>query len=127
MINRSVKIDIGGEERQLKFTLQALEELEAMLPNRNIFELMSRQTWAVNEIVSACFCGLKVYDYKLTRQTVEQWISNYVMDNEQGILKLNAYLIAAIGISGLVGGEKSAFEDVLKALEGDKEGVEAGK
>jgi hypothetical protein len=127
MINRSVKIDIGGEERQLKFTLQALEELEAMLPNRNIFELMGRQTWAVNEIVSACFCGLKVYDYKLTRQTVEQWISNYVRDNEQGILKLNAYLIAAIGISGLVGGEKSAFEDVLKALEGDKEGVEAGK
>lgn len=117
MINRAIKIHIGGEERDVKFTIQALEELEVLLPNHNIFELMSRQTWAVNEIVSAMYCGLKVYDRKLTRQVAEQWISKYVNDNENGILKLNAYLIAAIGISGLVGGEKSAFEDILRALD----------
>ena len=125
MINRAVKLHIGGEEREIKFTLQALEELEVMLPNRNIFELMTRQTWAVNEIVSAMYCGLKVFDRKLTREIVSQWITNFVRDNEHGILKLNAYLIAAIGISGLVGGEKSAFEDVLKALDAEK--VSEGK
>lgn len=120
MINRAVKLYIGGEEREIKFTLQALEELEVMLPNRNIFELMTRQTWAMNEIVSAMYCGLKVFDRKLTRELVSQWITSFVRDNEHGILKLNAYLIAAIGISGLVGGEKSAFEDVLKALDAEK-------
>lgn len=120
MINRAVKLHIGGEEREIKFTLQALEELEVLLPNRNVFELMTRQTWAVNEIVSAMYCGLKVFDRKLTRELVSQWITSFVRDNEHGILKLNAYLIAAIGISGLVGGEKSAFEDVLKALDVEK-------
>ena len=120
MINRAVKLHIGGEEREIKFTIQALEELEVMLPNRNVFELMTRQTWAVNEIVSAMYCGLKVFDRKLTRELVSQWITSFVRDNEHGILKLNAYLIAAIGISGLVGGEKSAFEDVLKALDAEK-------
>lgn len=120
MINRAVKLHIGGEEREIKFTIQALEELEVLLPNRNVFELMTRQTWAVNEIVSAMYCGLKVFDRKLTRELVSQWITSFVRDNEHGILKLNAYLIAAIGISGLVGGEKSAFEDVLKALDAEK-------
>lgn len=117
MINRSIKLELGGEERELKFTLQAIEELEAMLPNRNAFELMTRQNWAVNEIVSAAYCGLKVFDRKLIRQTVEQWISKYINDNDNGMLKLNAYLIAAIGVSGLVGGEKSAFEDILRTLD----------
>lgn len=120
MINRAVKLHIGGEEREIKFTLQALEELEVLLPNRNVFELMTRQTWAMNEIISAMYCGLKVFDRKLTRELVSQWITSFVRDNEHGILKLNAYLIAAIGISGLVGGEKSAFEDVLKALDAEK-------
>lgn len=122
MISRSIKLELGGEEREIKFTLQAIEELEAMLPNRNAFELMTRQTWAINEIVSAAYCGLKVFDRKLTRQTVEQWISKYINDNDNGMLRLNAYLIAAIGVSGLVGGEKSAFEDILRTLDVEEKG-----
>lgn len=117
MINRAVKLHIGGEEREIKFTIQALEELEVLLPNRNVFELMHRQEWAMNEIVSAMYCGLKVYDRKLTRELVSQWITSFVRDNENGIQKLNAYLIAAIGVSGLVGGEKSAFEHLLRVLD----------
>lgn len=117
MINRAVKLHIGGEEREVKFTLQALEELEVMLPNHNIFELMSRQNWAVNEIVSAMYCGLKVFDRKITRNTVEQWISRYAAENSNGIFKLNAYMIAAIGVSGLVGGEESNFENILRSLD----------
>ena len=126
MISRSIKLELGGEEREIKFTLQAIEELEAMLPNRNAFELMSRRIWAVNEIVSAAYCGLKVFDRKLTRQTVEQWISKYINDNDNGMIKLNSYLVAAIGVSGLVGGEKSAFENILRTLD-VKEEKDEGK
>jgi hypothetical protein len=118
MINRAVKLRIGGEEREVKFTIQALEELEVMLPNRNVFELMQRQSWAMNEIVSALYCGLKVYDRKITRELASQWITSFVRDNENGIQKINAYLIAAMGVSGLVGGEKSAFENLLRVLDG---------
>jgi hypothetical protein len=118
MINRAVKLRIGGEEREVKFTIQALEELEVMLPNRNVFELMQRQSWAMNEIVSALYCGLKVYDRKITRELASQWITSFVRDNENGIQKINAYLIAAIGVSGLVGGETSAFENLLRVLDG---------
>jgi hypothetical protein len=118
MINRAVKLRIGGEEREVKFTIQALEELEVMLPNRNVFELMQRQSWAMNEIVSALYCGLKVYDRKITRELAIQWITSFVRDNENGIQKINAYLIAAIGVSGLVGGETSAFENLLRVLDG---------
>lgn len=37
MIKKSVNINIGGEEREAKFTIGALEELEAMLPSHNVF------------------------------------------------------------------------------------------
>ena len=40
MIKKSVNIKIGGEEREAKFTIGALEELEAMLPSHNVFSLM---------------------------------------------------------------------------------------
>ena len=125
MINRAVKLHIGGEEREIKFTLQALEELEVMLPNRNVFELMTRENWALNEIVSAMYCGLKVFNRKITRDTVEQWIGGYAAENPNGAFTLKAYLFAAIGVSGLVGGEKSTFEDVLRAL--DSKEASAGK
>jgi hypothetical protein len=88
-----------------------------LLPNRNVFELMTRRNWAVNEIVSAMYCGLKVYNRKITRDTVEQWISKFAEENSNGIFKLNAYMIAAIGVSGLVGGERSNFEDILRSLD----------
>lgn len=125
MINRSVKIDIGGEERQLKFTLQALEELETMLPGGNVFNLAQKEHWAVNEIVSACYCGLKVYDRKLIRQTVEGWITKYALENENGMELIRVRVLVAMGLSGIIGGDRSAFEDVLKALDGKEE--EAGK
>lgn len=126
MINRSVKIDIGGEERQLKFTLQALEELECLLPNGNAFLLAQKESWAVNEIVSACYCGLKVYDRKLTRQTVEGWITKYAMENENGMEFLRLRVLVAMGLSGLIGGDRSAFENVLTVLDGNEE-AEVGK
>ena len=126
MINRSVKIDIGGEERQLKFTLQALEELESLLPSGNVFVLATKEHWAVNEIVSACYCGLKVFDRKITRQKVEDWITKYALENENGMEFLRLRVLVAMGLSGIIGGDRSAFEDVLKALDG-KEDVEAGK
>ena len=57
-LNSTVDIEIGGETRKVKFTLGAVEELEAMLPDRNVFMLMKKNFWSVSELVSATYCGL---------------------------------------------------------------------
>lgn len=117
MINRSVKLDIGGSEREIKFTLQAIEELEALLPGNNAFELITKEVWSITDIVTTAYCGLKHFDRKLTRQQVEQWVTNYATSVPDGMVRLRLYLLSALGVSGLFGGERSAFEDVVRALD----------
>lgn len=125
MINRSVKVELGGQEREMKFTISAIEELEALLPSRSVFTLLTSEQWGVTDIVSAAYCGLKVYDRKISRQKVTQWVSDYA-EGERGIYDLRLRIMAAIGLSGLVGGERSAFEDILTALD-TEEGKEEAK
>jgi hypothetical protein len=130
-LNSTVDIEIGGEMRKIKFTIGAVEELEAMLPEKNLFLLMRKGLWSVSEIVSATYCGLKVFDRKLTKPTVEKWIAEYTKEND--ITTLRLYVFAALGLSGCVGKEKSAFIDVLNALredaenEGEQEEQDLGK
>ncbi len=113
-LNSTVEIEIGGEERKMKFTLGAVEELEAILPEHNIFLLMKKNFWSVSEIVAATYCGLKVFDRKLSRLTVEKWIEEYTKENEITTLRLHVF--AALGLSGYVTKDKSAFVDVLNIL-----------
>ena len=117
-LNSTVEIEIGGEERKIKFTLGAVEELEAMLPEHNIFILMKKNFWSVSEIVAATYCGLKVFDRKLSKLTVEKWIEEYTKDHD--ITTLRLYVFSALGLSGYVSKDKSAFVDVLNILK-DKE------
>lgn len=124
MIKRSVKIDIGGEEREVKFTIQALEELEAMLNGRDVFSLAQKSPWSVTEIVAATYCGLKVYDRKLTYQTAQKWVAEYATTHENGMVELYLKVFAALGLSGLIGGERSAFENILGNFEKEDESSE---
>lgn len=120
MIKRSVKIELGGAEREVKFTITALEELESLLPSRNVFMLLTNEQWGVTDIVSAAYCGLKACNRKISRQTAAQWVAEYAAGGK-GIQDLRLRLLAAIGMSGLVGGEKSAFENILNTLEQGQE------
>lgn len=122
---KSVLIEIGGEAKEVKFTIGAIEELESLLPGRNVFELLQQEQWGITDIISTAYCGLKVFDRKLSRLTVEQWVAEYAAD--KGILDLRLRLLAAIGVSGLVGGQKSAFEDILNALDNGSDADEEEK
>lgn len=126
MINRSVVVELGGEERTLKFTIQAIEELESLLPYGNVFTLAKKEIWSISEIVSACYCALRSTNNTVTRKAVQKWVSEYAAENIDGVPQLRLYLFAALGLSGLIGGEKSAFESILKIL-GEKEEAESGK
>lgn len=122
---KSVLIEIGGEEKEVKFTIGAIEELESLLPSRNVFELLQQEQWGITDIISVAYCGLKVFNRKISRNTVEKWVTDYAAD--KGILDLRLRLLAGIGISGLVGGQKSAFEDILNALDNGSDAAEEEK
>jgi len=127
-LNSTVSIEIGGEERKIKFNIGAIEELEAMLPERNVFMLLQKEYWSISEIVAAVYCGLKTFDRKLSKLTVEKWIEKYTEENDIQVLRLKAF--AALGLSGLLTKEKSAFADVLNLLNEREEAKgeeEAGK
>ncbi len=126
-LNRTVEIDIGGELRKCKFTIGAIEQLESILPEHNIFMLMEKQPWSMNEIISACWCGLRVFDAKLTRQKVAEWVTEYAQDEAKGIVDLHVRLTACLGLSGLAGGDAGAYADVLNTIDGKEDSAEPGK
>lgn len=127
MINRSITLEIGGQERTVKYTIAALEELETLLTSHNAIALMSGGIWSMTDTVSAAYCGLKSTDRRVTRPKAAEWVAAYV--REHGLAELQMRLGAAIGLSGLLGGEVSAFEDILAGLDApkDEEADEEGK
>lgn len=127
MIDKSVRINIGGEERKAKFTIGALEELEAMLPNHNVFDLIAREFWSITEIVACVYCSLKVNERSLTKAKVQQWVTQYCREKENGMIDLRVRMLAALGVCGLVIGDTKPFENILVALADETEGEEAEK
>lgn len=127
MINKSVKINIGGEEREAKFTIGALEELEAMLPQHNAFELIAREHWSITEIVACVYCSLKVNERTLTKAKAQQWVAQYCREKENGMIDLKVRMLAALGICGLIVGDTKPFENILVALADETEDEEAEK
>ena len=127
MINKSVKINIGGEEREAKFTIGALEELETMLPNHNVFDLIAREFWSITEIVACVYCSLKVNARSLPKAKVQQWVTQYCREKENGMIDLRVRMLAALGVCGLVVGDTKPFENILVALADETEGEEAEK
>lgn len=118
-LHSTVTVNLGGEDRKIKFTVTAVEELEALLTNKNgvgnAFLLMQKDFWSVTEIIAAMYCGLKVFDRKLSMATVKSWIEEYCEDSQ--IVTLRLYAMSALGLSGLVVRNKSAFEEILSGLE----------
>lgn len=120
---QKITIPLGGEDRRIKFTINAIQELEAQIDGKNVMLLMQDRVWSITDIVSACHCALKTFDNTLTRRKVQEWVAEYAEEHETGIYDLQAYLTAALGMSGLVGGKRSAFEGILNELNKKKEGV----
>lgn len=121
-LHSTVTLDLGGEERKIKFTITAIEELEALLTDQNgkgnVFLLMQKEFWSVTEIIAALYCGLKVFDRKLTTGTVKQWVTEYCEENQ--IMELRLYAMSALGLSGLIANNKAVFADILTVLQKDK-------
>lgn len=125
-LHSTVTLNLGGEDRKIKFTITAVEELEALLTDKNgkgnAFLLMTKDFWSVTEIIAALYCGLKVFDRKLAKATVESWVEEYCEDKQ--IMELRLYIMSALGLSGIVVQNKSAFADILNGLNDKKKSEE---
>lgn len=56
---RTVDINIFGREHQLKFTINALEMLEATTDDRSITVTATKPVWSMKDIISGLHAGLK--------------------------------------------------------------------
>lgn len=112
-VRRTVDINIFGEEHQLKFTINALEMLEATTDERNVSILATKPVWSLKDVVSGIHAGLKWQIPKLTREQVKDGVQ--ILIRETSIYELQGMITAAIGLSGLVFGDaaRSPFAEIL--------------
>lgn len=119
-----IMLPLGGTERQIKFTINAIQEMEAQIFDKNVLTMMSREVWSITDIITVCYCGLRACDKTVTRKEVQEWVVEYAAQQDSGIMHLQMILSGAIGISGLIGTkQKSVFEGILANVTN----TEAGK
>lgn len=111
-ITRSIEVELGGKVRKIKFTIGALEQLEANIPGRDVQELVQRGRLTITELVTATWCGLRTYDKKVSRNQAAEWVEAY--NTTHPALALSAKILAAIGLSGIFGNDVSVFQDLLR-------------
>lgn len=111
-ITRSIEIELGGKVRKIKFTIGALEQLEANIPGHDVQELIQRGRLTVTELVTATWCGLRAYDKKVSRNQAAEWVETY--NATHPALALSVKILAAIGLSGIFGSDISVFQDLLR-------------
>jgi hypothetical protein len=113
-IDRSMEIELGGETRRLKYSIAALEELEARTKKSALsLALEAPLALTVTEMIDIAHIGLKHQDRKLSRDTVAGWVGNFLRENPA--YTLNVLLCAALGYSGLCG-DVSVFEEMADRL-----------
>ena len=122
-IDRSVIIELDGEEKKIRFDLSALEELEAKIGKSAMTMMQNPNEWGVNGLVTALWVALKSREKKLTREEVKRMVSEYINDGGEANALLES-VYAAIGLSGFFG-DVSIFKDMLKR--NDDEDIEEGK
>lgn len=118
-LNRSVMIEIGGKERELKFTIQALEQLEALLPERNIYKVFLDPPFSMTNLVRFIFVGLRSTDNKVTMDKVYKWVEEWL--EEKPAETLQEIVGDALIKSGVMGNAKKFNAD------DNAENDEAGK
>ncbi|MDR2006910.1 MAG: hypothetical protein LBP78_06690 [Acidaminococcales bacterium] len=99
---QSLPIKIGGQERELKFTHNALLKLERVLPGSNLNLAMQQSCLPYSVEAHALLFALEGGGTKgLNLEIAEKWRDKYV--DENGAMTLNVMLFQAILLSGAYG------------------------
>ena len=108
-LNRSVMINIGGKERELKFTIQALEQVEKMIPEGNVYKVFMNPPYSLTNTVRFLFVGLYSMDKKVTVEKVQAWVCEYL--EEKPAEELQEIIGDALLKSGVLGNTKKNNAD----------------
>lgn len=130
MINKidgSISLNIGGENRKIKFSLNSLIEVESYLPNRHLFQTVQNGNGilSISVLAIATWVGLKYQDKKLSQETVVQWVEEHLQENE--LQDFHQLILGAMGILGTLG-DKSVYKEMLaKSYKKEDENTTEGK
>lgn len=98
---RFVNVEIGGENRQLKFDFNAVADLEDFF-GKGIGSIMSEEQVGFRTIRAMYWAGLKWRNRKLTVNQVGHWLQDEI-ENGTDFEELFQPVIEAMQAAGLLG------------------------
>lgn len=99
-LDRSVTINLGGKERQVKFNALAVSQLERLLDDHNVYKMVNGGAIALGDLAKCLYVGLLAYDKKVTMQQVYNWLDEWLLDNSSE--SLQTLIIVALSKAGVL-------------------------
>ena len=104
----AVDIRIGGENRQMKFDMNALCNLEDVL-KKPVSEIFDSGNLGLSAVRAGIYCGLLTYNKRVTLEQVGTWMSDDMDQFDTYVAALGEALTHAVGgISPPAGPEGNA-------------------
>lgn len=114
-LDRSVTINLGGKERQVKFNALAVSQLERLLDDHNVYKMVNGGAIALGDLAKCLYVGLLAYDKKVTMQQVYNWMDEWLLDNSSE--SLQTLIIVALSKAGVFGFARKVLETEKNTLE----------
>lgn len=114
-LDRSVTINLGGKERQVKFNALAVSQLERLLDDHNVYKMVNGGAIALGDLAKCLYVGLLAYDKKVTMQQVYNWLDEWLLDNSSE--SLQTLIIVALSKAGVFGFARKVLETEKNTLE----------
>jgi len=110
-MQNAVSINIGGKEREIKFTRGAIAKMERILPKQNIYLTLGDYSFPRSVEAHVLIFALEGAGGKRPKlEVAEAWIDEY--DDKNGGMALNAKLVEAAMLSGIMG-NPSKFKEII--------------
>lgn len=119
-ILRRVRVEIGGKEYYLRFSISVLEKIDGMLDKGLVATAITRTVLPLRVIKGAMILGLRDADRKLSPQRAEELVGQYL--TEAGLVDAVGVFYVAIAVSGILGTKlTNALLDELDVANQDDE------
>lgn len=114
-LDRSMTINLGGKERQVKFNALAVSQLERLLDDHNVYKMVNGGAISLGDLAKCLYVGLLAYDKKVTMQQVYNWLDEWLLDNSSE--SLQTLIIVALSKAGVFGFARKVLETEKNTLE----------
>jgi hypothetical protein len=109
-LNKFVKVEIGGEEKLLKYDFNATCDLEEMF-NKGIAGILNEEQVGFRLVRGFYWAGLKWKDKGLTLDRVGAMLNKEIQENGKDLMQLMEPAFKALQLSGLIGSAKNENDE----------------